>query len=196
MCGRPLPKLPMLIFFDNGTPAPLRNALKGHIVVEAIERGWDRIVNGELLMAAETAGFELLLTTGKNMRYPQNLKGRKIAFVVIGNEQWPKLRRYVGRVVAAVDAATPGSYAEVRYRSIDLRPAFDRRRLATRIQLPIVAPKAFARRMAISGDSFVWQLKRCQRAVRRMPSGTFANPRRFCSEWGREHWCGRNSLTR
>jgi hypothetical protein len=30
----------------------------------------------------EAAGFELLLTTDKNLRYQQNLKGRKIAFVV------------------------------------------------------------------------------------------------------------------
>jgi len=103
----------MLILFDNGTPAPLRYALKGHIVVEAIERGWDRLANGELIAAAETAGFELLLTTDKNMRYQQNLKGRKIAFVVIGNQQWPTLRKYVERVTAAVNAATPGSYVEV-----------------------------------------------------------------------------------
>ena len=103
----------MLILFDNGTPAPLRYALQGHVVVEAIERGWDRLLNGELIAAAEAAGFELLLTTDKNMRYQQNLKGRKIAFVVIGNQQWPTLRRYVERVVAAVNAATPGSYAEV-----------------------------------------------------------------------------------
>ena len=109
----PPPRWSMLILFDNGTPAPLRYALKGHVVVEAIERGWDRLVNGELIAAAEAAGFELLLTTDKNMRYQQNLKGRKIAFVVIGNQQWPVLRRYVERVVAAVNAATPGSYAEV-----------------------------------------------------------------------------------
>jgi hypothetical protein len=43
----------------------------------------------------------------------QNLKGRKIAFVVIGNQQWATLRHYIERVVAAVNAATPGSYAEV-----------------------------------------------------------------------------------
>jgi hypothetical protein len=103
----------MLILFDNGTPAPLRYALKGHVVVEALERGWDRLLNGGLIAAVEAAGFELLLTTDKNMRYEQDLKGRKIAFVVIGNQQWPTLRRYVERVVAAVDAATPGSYAEV-----------------------------------------------------------------------------------
>jgi hypothetical protein len=83
----------MLILFDNGTPAPLKYALKGHVIVEAIECGWDRLVNGELIAAAEAAGFELLLTTDKNMRYQQNLKGRKIAFVVLGNQQWPCLTR-------------------------------------------------------------------------------------------------------
>src|SRR5271157_1860755 len=103
----------MLMPLDNGTPAPLRYALKGHVVVEAIERGWDQLLNGELIAAAEAAGFELLLTTDKNIRFQQNLKGRKIAFVVIGNQQWPTLRRYVERVVAAVNAATPGSYTEV-----------------------------------------------------------------------------------
>ncbi len=103
----------MLILFDNGTPAPLRHALKGHVVVEAIERGWERLSNGDLIAAAEAAGFELLLTTDKNMRYQQNLKGRRIAFIVVGNQQWPVLRRYVDRVAAAVDAATAGSFAEV-----------------------------------------------------------------------------------
>jgi len=83
------------------------------MVVEAFERGWDRLLNGQLIAAAEAAGFDVLLTTDKNMRYQQNLKGCRIAFVVIGNQQWPTLRRYVGRVVAAVNAATSGSFAEV-----------------------------------------------------------------------------------
>jgi hypothetical protein len=103
----------MLILFDNGTPAPLRYELKEHVVVEAIERGWDRLVNGELIAVAEEAGFDVLLTTDKNIRYQQNLKGRRIAFVVLGNQQWPTLRGHVGRVVAAVNAAVPGSYCEV-----------------------------------------------------------------------------------
>jgi hypothetical protein len=34
--------------------------------VKAIERVWDRLTNGELIAAAEAAGFELLLTTDKN----------------------------------------------------------------------------------------------------------------------------------
>lgn len=106
-------KWSMLILFDNGTPAPLRRALKGHSVVEAIECGWDKLVNGELIAAAEAAGFELLLTTDKNMRYQQNLSGRRIAFVILGNQQWPTLQRYMDRVIAAVNGATPGSVTEV-----------------------------------------------------------------------------------
>ena len=86
------------------------------MVVEAIERGWDRLVNGELIAAAEAEGFDILLTTDKNMRYQQNLQNRKIAFVVLGNQQWPVLRRHVERVVAAVASATPGSYCEVEIR--------------------------------------------------------------------------------
>ena len=103
----------MLILFDHSTPAPLRYALKGHVVVEAIERGWDRLANGALLDAAEAAGFDLLVTADKNLHYQQNLTGRKISIVVLGNAQWPVLRRHVERVVAAVNAAAPGSHTEV-----------------------------------------------------------------------------------
>jgi hypothetical protein len=81
--------------------------------VEAIERGWERLVNGTLLDTAEAAGFEVFVTADKNMRYQQNLTGRKIAIVVLGNAQWPVLRRYVEKVVAAVNAAAPGSIVEV-----------------------------------------------------------------------------------
>jgi hypothetical protein len=103
----------MRILFDHSTPAPLQRYLKGHVVVEAVERGWDKLVNGALLEVAEEAGFEAFITADKNIRYQQNLEGRKIAIVVLGHAQWPVLRHYVDRVLAAVDAATPGSYTEV-----------------------------------------------------------------------------------
>src|SRR5579863_5700819 len=103
----------MRILLDHSTPAPLRYALGGHVVVEAVERGWERLVNGDLLDVAEAANFELFVTADKNIRYQQNLTGRKIAIVALGNAQWPVLRRYVDRVIAALNAATPGSYSEV-----------------------------------------------------------------------------------
>jgi hypothetical protein len=68
---------------------------------------------GDLPDEAENAGFDVFVTADKNMRYQQNLAMRKISIVALRNAQWPVLRRYVGLVVDAVDAATPGSYVEV-----------------------------------------------------------------------------------
>jgi len=59
----------MRILFDHGTPSGIARQLVGHNVTEARELGWDRISNGDLLDAAEAAGFDVLLTTDKNMRY-------------------------------------------------------------------------------------------------------------------------------
>jgi hypothetical protein len=66
-----------------------------------------------LLKAAEEAGFEVFLTPDKNIRYQQNLAIRTIAIVVLGNPQWPVLRRHVDRVVVAVNAAKPATYVVV-----------------------------------------------------------------------------------
>ena len=103
----------MLVLFDHSTPAPLSSYLVGHTVIDARARGWDRLSNGDLLVEAERAGFEVLVTADKNMRYQQNLKGRKIALVVLGTPRWPTLRMHVDLVAAAVNAATPGTYTEV-----------------------------------------------------------------------------------
>jgi hypothetical protein len=103
----------MLVLFDQGAPVPIRPYLQGHTVRTAFQQGWDKPKNGELLMAAEQAGFDLFLTIDKNIRYQQNLAHRRIAIVVLGQQQWPLLRPHIQRVVDAVDAATPGSFAEV-----------------------------------------------------------------------------------
>lgn len=103
----------MRILFDQATPVPIRAYLEGHTVRTAFQQGWDKLRNGELLAAAEEAGFDLFLTTDKNIRYQQKLEGRKIAVVVLGQQQWPRLRSHVQRVVEAVNAAKPGSYMEV-----------------------------------------------------------------------------------
>jgi hypothetical protein len=70
--------------------------------------------NGDLLKAAEEAAFDLLLTTDQRIRYQQNLTDRKIAIVVLsGTTKWSRVRLQVERIAAAVNVATPGSYAEV-----------------------------------------------------------------------------------
>jgi hypothetical protein len=70
--------------------------------------------NGDLLAEAERAGFDVFLTADKNIRYQQNLAGRKIAVVVLSTPQWPVVRLHTTEIAAAVNAATPGSYVEVQ----------------------------------------------------------------------------------
>ncbi len=104
----------MLVLFDNGTPRTLvRYLIDRHAVTEARARGWQELENGMLLNEAEAAGFDLQVTTYKNLSYQQNLAGRKIAVVVLGKGRWTLIQPHVAQVVAAVNAATPGSFAEV-----------------------------------------------------------------------------------
>ena len=83
-------------------------------MTKAKDRGWDQLSNGDLLAAAEKGGFDVLLTADKNMRYQQNFAGRRIALVVLSTPQWPRVRLHLEIIAAAINAATPGSYAEVQ----------------------------------------------------------------------------------
>ena len=70
----------MRILFDQGVPRGLAASFRGsHQVTEARKLGWEEISNGDLLKQAEDAGFDLMLTTDKNVRYQQNLAGRKLS---------------------------------------------------------------------------------------------------------------------
>jgi hypothetical protein len=103
----------MRVLFDNGTPRGVAAALSDHIVEEARSRGWDSLGNGDLLDAAEAAGFHVFVTTDRNIRYQQNLAGRRIAVVVLGKGRWRLIRQRLPEIAAAVAAATSGSFAEV-----------------------------------------------------------------------------------
>lgn len=94
-------------------PAPLRRSLSHHNVKTATEQGWATLANGDLLTAAEAQGFDVFVTTDRNLRYQQNLESRRIGIVVIAHAQWPRLEPHVGLVVATIDKATPGTYAEI-----------------------------------------------------------------------------------
>jgi hypothetical protein len=72
--------------------------------------------NGELLAAAGAAGFEVIVTTDRNLRFQQNLENRKLAIVVLDRGRWTLIKSHIAKVVGAVDAATPGSFTEVEMR--------------------------------------------------------------------------------
>ena len=103
------------VLFDQGTPVPLRDALQGHAVETAYERGWATLQNGELLAAAERDGFDLLVTTDRNLKYQQSLAGRRVGVVVLGTTSWPRFRAALPRVRQAVDACQSGGCVELSF---------------------------------------------------------------------------------
>ena len=108
----------MRVLFDQGTPVPIRRSLDEHYVSTVYERGWSTLNNGDLLEAAERVGFEVFLTTDKNLQYQQNLRARTIAIVVLGTTSWPRVQREIPAVLRAINGAEPGSYVEVRFPTI------------------------------------------------------------------------------
>jgi hypothetical protein len=82
--------------------------------VTAWYQGWSGLKNGALLDAAEASGFELFITADQELSYQQNLTGRKMALVVLSTNNWDFIKAGVGEIIAAIGAATPGSYTEVK----------------------------------------------------------------------------------
>lgn len=104
----------MRVLFDHGAPKGVAKSLSPHEVTTALQRGWDRLVNGELLAAAEAAGIDVLFTTDRRMRYQQNFKNRKIALVVLtGTTKWSQVRLHLPRIAAAITSSLPGTYSEL-----------------------------------------------------------------------------------
>ncbi len=103
----------MRILFDHGTPKGLARTLVGHSVELTKSRGWDTLTNGELLSAAEQAGFDILITTDKSLPHQQNLRSRRIAVIVLGVARWRLIKRMVPRILAALGDMRPGTYEVV-----------------------------------------------------------------------------------
>jgi hypothetical protein len=67
---------------DEDLPHKLRPHLPGDVFTVAF-MGWGGLKNGELLKAAEEAGFDVIVTGDQGMPYEQNIEARPIAIVAL-----------------------------------------------------------------------------------------------------------------
>jgi predicted nuclease of predicted toxin-antitoxin system len=98
------------VLLDECVPVQVRHALPAHEVTSVSKLGWGSISNGDLLDAAERAGFELFIIADKNLRYQQNLTGRRIAILELWTNHRPTLERHFERIRAAAEHVSPGEY--------------------------------------------------------------------------------------
>jgi predicted nuclease of predicted toxin-antitoxin system len=102
----------MRILFDQGVPLPLKSWLTSHEVETARKRGWSEFLNGDLLAAAEAAGFDLFITTDQNLRHQLDLSQFPIAVLVLMVANWPTMEPFASEIAAAVDRIGPRQYME------------------------------------------------------------------------------------
>ena len=103
-------------FFDQGVPRGLPASLRdSHQATEARKLAWKEVSNGDLLKLAEDARFDLLLTTDENVRYQQNLAGRKLSLIILGQSPWWLVRRRLDAIIAAVEGGNSRQLSRSRY---------------------------------------------------------------------------------
>ena len=54
-----------------------------------------------------------MLTADQSIGYQQNLRGRKLAIIVMDTNDWSRIKLNVAPVAEAMDRALPGSYQTV-----------------------------------------------------------------------------------
>lgn len=103
------------ILLDQNAPKRMIRALPGHRIVRAYERGWSQLTNGDLIEAAEKAGFDIIITADKNLRHQQNLTGRSIAILVLETNRWEQVKDNLDLIADAIGNAERGSFAELMF---------------------------------------------------------------------------------
>jgi hypothetical protein len=101
------------ILFDANTPAPLAASLRRHQVARTDELGWQGLENGELLDAAEDAGFDVLPTCDQNVHYQRNFAGRSLALVILSTNHWPSLWPLALKIATALDFIQSGQVVRI-----------------------------------------------------------------------------------
>jgi predicted nuclease of predicted toxin-antitoxin system len=101
------------ILFDEGVPRQLRRLLARDNITLVDERGWKGVKNGQLLELAEQNHFGVVITADQNLKYQQNLKGRKIAIIVLTYNRRKDMPLLVPAIINALVTITPGDYVEI-----------------------------------------------------------------------------------
>ena len=104
----------MKVLLDACVPRPLRKFFPDHSVQTAQEMGWGRLKNGALLQAAEPQ-FDAFLTSDQNLKYQQNIAGRKLAILVLPTNDWTTIRTKTDEIAAKVAGLKPGDFIELNW---------------------------------------------------------------------------------
>ena len=99
----------MRILLDECVPWPMHRLLSNHSCANVQALGWGGIKNGELLRLAET-DFDLFITSDQNIRYQQNLAGRKIAVLELSTNDIERIEAAASLIQDAIENIQPNEF--------------------------------------------------------------------------------------
>ena len=99
----------MRVMLDECVPVRLKRWLADHQVETVTGIGWSGIKNGRLLQLLVDGGYEVLVTTDKNLEYQQHLPGLPLAVLVLPTNHWKSLQPHQARVMRAFDSLKRGT---------------------------------------------------------------------------------------
>lgn len=104
----------MKILLDESVPRLLKVRLPQLNISTVQEMGWAGIQNGELLRRAEEL-FDVFITADQNLRYQQQLTGRKLAILVLPSNQVPAVAQLVTVVESLLMTVQSGAVIDVPF---------------------------------------------------------------------------------
>jgi len=100
----------MRILIDECIDERLRHDFSLHDCQTARYAKFAGLKNGELLAAAEAAGFDVIITVDQNIPFQQSLKTRKIVILILSapTNRLSDLRKIIPAALTALAASQPG----------------------------------------------------------------------------------------
>ena len=97
----------MKILVDECLPGYLKSLFPASSAETVQEAGWSSLKNGPLLKLAEDT-FDVFLTADQNLRYQQNLAGRRISILQLSTNKWRDIRAAAPLLQSAIATLQPG----------------------------------------------------------------------------------------
>lgn len=102
----------MKILLDECVPWPMHKFLRGHSCSTVQGQGWGGIKNGDLLKRAE-GEFDLFITSDQNIRYQQNLAGRRIAILELSTNDISRIEAAKSLLEDALKNIKPDEFRQL-----------------------------------------------------------------------------------
>lgn len=102
----------MRILVDESLPRHLVKMLPNYVVETVQGLGWAGIKNGDLIAKADDL-HEVFLTADRNLRYQQNMTGRKIAIVVFPSNKLSVVKMLHDQLGEAITNIRSGEFVEL-----------------------------------------------------------------------------------